>query len=95
MLDIAFAVTWIWMLSALNDLGKLSDSRDTLIRFVQILGWLGVIGTIFALVDAWFATRESSRWWWGRLHAVAIALACVGFAWFLVHWHMLNLSLKY
>jgi len=94
-LDIAFAVTWIWMLSALNDLGKLSDSRDTLIRFVQILGWLGVIGTIFALVDAWFATRESSRWWWGRLHAVAIALACVGFAWFLVHWHMLNLSLKY
>ena len=95
LIDVAFALAWIVMLSALNDPGKLNDSLDPMLRLVQIVGWLGVIGTIAALYDGWLAFRESNRWWWGRLHAVAIAVACVGFAWFLSHWHMLHFSLKY
>jgi CubicO group peptidase (beta-lactamase class C family) len=95
LLDVVFAVAWVSVLSALNDLSKLSGSGDSLFRIIQIVGWIGVIGALFALYDAWLATRESNRWWWGRVHAVAIAVACVGFAWFLVHWHMLNVSLKY
>jgi CubicO group peptidase (beta-lactamase class C family)/fluoride ion exporter CrcB/FEX len=95
LIDVAFALAWIVMLSALNDPGKLNDSLDPLLRMVQIAGWLGVIGTIAALYDGWLALRESNRWWWGRLHTVAIALACFGFAWFLSHWHLLHFSLKY
>jgi hypothetical protein len=92
---VAFAGAWIGMLSALSDPGKLNDSLDPLLRLVQIAGWLGVIGTVAALYDAWLAIRETNRWWWSRLHAAAIALACVGFGWFLSHWHMLHFSLKY
>jgi CubicO group peptidase (beta-lactamase class C family) len=95
LVDVAFACSWIGMLSALSDPGKLNDSLDPLLRLVQIVGWLGVIGTVFAFFDAWLAVRETNRWWFSRLHAVAIALACVGFGWFLSHWHMLHFSLKY
>jgi fluoride ion exporter CrcB/FEX len=93
--DVAFALAWIVMLTNLNDPAKLNDSLDPLLRIVQVVGWLGVIGTIGALWDGWLALRETNRWWWNRLHAVAIALACVGFAWFLSHWHMLHFSLKF
>ena len=95
LLYVVFAAAWLGILSGLNDLGKLSGSRDSLFRLVQIVGWIGIVGALVALYDGWLATRESSRWWWGRLHAVALAIACVGFAWFILHWHMLNFSLKY
>jgi CubicO group peptidase (beta-lactamase class C family) len=95
LVDVVFAAAWIVMISALSDPGKLNDSLDSLLRIVQLVGWLGVIGTLFALYDGWLAIGDKSRWWWSRFHTVAIALACVGFAWFLVHWHMLHLSLKY
>jgi CubicO group peptidase (beta-lactamase class C family) len=95
LIDLAFACAWIAMLSGLSNPGKLNDSLDPLLRIVQIVGWLGVIGTIAAVYDAWLAFRETNRWWFSRLHAAAIALACVGFCWFLSHWHMLSFSLKY
>jgi hypothetical protein len=93
--DAVFAITWIGMLTALSDPGKLNDSLDPMIRIIQIVGWLGVIGAFVALYAGWLAVRDASQWWFSRLHTVAVALACVGFAWFIVHWHMLHFSLKY
>lgn len=95
LVDVVFAVAWISMLSALSDPGKLNDSLDPLIRTVQIVGWLGAFGTIAAFYDGWLAIRDKNRWWWGRLNTAAIALSCLGFAWFLSHWHLLHFSLKY
>jgi len=62
---------------------------------VYTAGWLGLIGTVAALYDAWLAAQETNRWWFSRLHAAAIALACLGFGRFLAYWHMLSFSLKY
>jgi CubicO group peptidase (beta-lactamase class C family) len=95
LVDVAFAAAWIGMLSALSDPGKLNDSLDPMIRIVQIVGWLGAIGTIAALYDGWLAIRDKNRWWWGRLHTAAIGLGCLAFAWFLSHWHLLHFSLKF
>ncbi len=95
LLDVAFAIAWISMLTALSDPGKLNDSLDPVLRIVQMVGWMGVIGTIVVFIDAWLAIREKSRWWFNRLHTAALAIACLGFAWFVSHWHMLHFSLKY
>jgi CubicO group peptidase (beta-lactamase class C family) len=94
-IDVAFAVAWIAMLSLLNDIGRLTNALDPLIRVTQIIGWIGVIGTLCALYDALLALGDKHRWWWNRLHAIAIAIACLGFSWFLYHWHMLHFSLRY
>ncbi len=95
LIDVVYAVTWITMLSLLSDPSKLNDSLDPTLRIVQIIGWIGVIGGVVALYDAVIAAFDSKRWWWSRIHSVGIALACVGFAWFLYHWHMLHFSLKF
>jgi len=95
LVDVGFALAWIALLSSLGDPGKLTDARDPLFRMIQIVGWLGVIGTIFVLYDGLLALRDSNRWWWGRVHAVVVAIACIGLTWFVYHWHMLRFSLKY
>jgi YD repeat-containing protein len=38
---------------------------------------------------------RANGWWWTKVHAVALALACLGFAWFVLRWHLLNPSLNY
>jgi hypothetical protein len=68
---------------------------DPVLRIIQIVGWVGLIGTLMALYDGWLALRDSSRWWWNRLHAVGTAFACVVFTWFIYHWNMLHWSLKF
>lgn len=95
LLQVVFAAQWIWLLSSLSDPGKLNDARDPLFRTIQVVGWLGVIGSIAALYDGWRALRDRNRWWWSRVHAAGVALSCAGFTWFLYHWHMLHFSLKY
>jgi hypothetical protein len=95
LLDVIFALAWIGMLSALSDPGKLTDARDPLFRVIQAVGWLGLIASIAALYDGWLALRDRNRWWFSRMHAVAVAVACIGFAWFVYHWHMLHFSMKY
>jgi CubicO group peptidase (beta-lactamase class C family) len=95
LLDAIFALAWIGMLSAFSDPGKLTDARDPLFRVIQGVGWLGLMASIVALYDGWSALRDRNRWWFSRVHAVAVAIACIGFAWFLYHWHMLHFSMKY
>lgn len=95
LLDVAFALAWLALVSNLSGAGKLSDALDPTIRLIQVAGWIGVIGALVALYDAWLALGASTRWWFSRLHAVAIAVACVGFSWFIYHWNMLHLSLKF
>jgi len=95
-LDVAFALAWIVMVSVVGgDPAKLNDSLDPLIRLVQVVGLLGMIGTIVTVFDGLIALGDKSRWWASRLGAVAIAIACIGFSWFVYHWHMLHLSLNF
>ena len=92
---VAFALAWISMLSLLSDAAKLTDSLDPTLRAVQILGWIGVIGTLIVLYDALRALSDRNQWWFSRLHSIAMAVACLGLAWFMYHWHMLHASLKF
>ena len=92
---VVFAGAWIGALSSLGDPGKLNDARDGMFRLMQIPGWIGVIGTIAAVIYGVGALTAPGRWWWGRVHAVALAAAFVAFTWFVYHWHMLAFSLKY
>src|SRR5262249_26331983 len=92
---VVFAGVWILSLSSLGDPGKLNNARDTIFRLMQIPGWIGAIGTIAALFYGIGALSGPGRWWWSRLHAVALAVAFVAFTWFVYHWHMLAFSLKF
>ncbi len=93
--DLAFLLSWVFLLAGAGGNPLLNSSFDPLLRIMQIVGWLGSLGTLiilYAVVRLWHADRE---WWVSHLGNITIAAAAVSFSWFLLHWHLLDFSLKY
>jgi CubicO group peptidase (beta-lactamase class C family) len=92
---IFFGAYLLFFSMALKDIGMLSPRSNPWLRLIQIVGWLGVIGTLFAVYNAFRSWQDSQRWLWGRIFDTVIALGCVGAIWFVFTWNMLHWSLKY
>ncbi len=95
-IDIGFALGFVGALSGgLGDPAKLTRGLDAALRVVQRVGWVGVAGTLLALYNHFRSWSNRGRWWWWKVHDSGIALACIGFSWFVLHWNMLHWSLIY
>jgi CubicO group peptidase (beta-lactamase class C family) len=92
---IFFGAYLLFFTMALKDIGMLSPRSNPWLRMIQIVGWLGVIGTLFAVYNAFRSWQDSQRWLWSRIGDTLIALGCVGVIWFVFTWNMLHWSLKY
>ncbi len=79
----------------LSDPAKLNRGLDPVLHLIQLVGWLGVLGTLAAIFNFLRAWRDRDRWWWTKLHAAGLALACLGFSWFVLYWNMLQWGLNY
>lgn len=80
---------------ALKDISLLSPKGHPWLRLIQLVGWLGILGTIVALYNAVRSWRVPERWWAHRVGDTLIAVAFVGVVWFVFAWNMLHWSLKY
>src|SRR5260221_12623050 len=78
-----------------KDIGVLSPRYNPLLRSIQIIGWLGVLGTLAAVYNAFLSWREQGRSFWSKPADPLIALARVTFVWFVYTWNMLHWSLRY
>jgi CubicO group peptidase (beta-lactamase class C family) len=94
--DLAFVLAFVSALSGgFDDPAKLNRGLDSVLRIAQLVGWLGVAGTLLALYNLFRSWSDRNRWWWAKLYDSGIALACLGFSWFVLHWNMLHWSLNY
>jgi CubicO group peptidase (beta-lactamase class C family) len=73
----------------------LGPRADFDLHLLQALGLLGVVGTLVVVYAAWGSWRDRQRWIWSRVWTTCLALACVIFAWWILHWHLLNFGLHY
>ena len=78
-----------------KNIGMLSPRFNSLLRTIQIVGGLGVLGTLAAVYNAFLSWRARERWFWSKPADTVVALACVAFAWFVFSWNMLHWSLRY
>jgi CubicO group peptidase (beta-lactamase class C family) len=85
----------VFFTMAEKDIGILSPRFNPLLRTIQIVGWIGVFGTLAALYNAFRSWQERGRWFWSKLGDGLIALACLAFVWFVFTWNMLHWSLRY
>jgi CubicO group peptidase (beta-lactamase class C family) len=92
---IFFLAYGLFFSMALKDIGLLSPRGNPWLRLIQIVGWLGVLGTVAAIYSAMQSWRVPQRWWAARLGDTLIALGCLGAVWFVFTWNMLHWSLKY
>jgi len=93
--DLVCLLGWLIFISGANNVANLSRSRDPMLYLIEILGVLGAIGTLVVLVRAFRTWAKSERWVWSKIFDTALALACLGFTWFLWHWNLINFNLRY
>lgn len=94
-LDLIFVIGWLIFISGANDVGNLNRSRDPFLYLLEILGVIAVLGTLVVILNAFRSWAKAGKWIWAKLFDVALALACLGFTWFIWHWNLINFNLKY
>ncbi|HTV65414.1 MAG TPA: serine hydrolase domain-containing protein [Bryocella sp.] len=96
LVDLGFLTAFGWWLSSVDEnIALLSSRFDPKLHAMQVLGLLGVLGTVIAInycVRSWAA---DGLWFWTRVWNTLLMLACVGYSFFLLNWHMLNFRLNY
>lgn len=85
----------LFFTAATKDISLMSPKYNGWLRLIQVIGWLGVAGTVVAIINLVRSWTASGRWFWTRLGDVLIVVFAIGFAWFIIAWHMLAFSLRY
>ena len=95
-LNLVFAGCYAaWLTSVDDNIALLSSHFDGRLHLLQLVGVLGLIGALISINYCWRSWGNASLWFWTKLWNTLLMLACVGYAWFLLNWHMLNFRLNY
>jgi CubicO group peptidase (beta-lactamase class C family) len=92
---VVFVIGVAFLLNSLEKPGGLGDGGDFKIHLLQILGLLTGIGALIAIYNAAKSWSDGQQWFWYKVWNALLAVACVGFFWFIYHWHLLNFDLRY
>ena len=85
----------LWLSSVDEDIAMLSSHFDFKLHLLQVIGVLGVAGTLIAINYCVRSWGDTGLWFWTKVWNTLLMLACVGFTLFLLNWHMLNFRLNY
>jgi hypothetical protein len=96
LLDVIFFLAWLFILVSIekNPLAA-GPNLDPVLRLVQLIGWLGSLGTLVVLYAAYQMRNAQNRWWLSRCGYALVAIACITFSWLLLHWHFLHWSIQF
>ena len=96
LLDLVFFSLWLTILMAIEkNPGFAGPSLHPFLHLLQVIGWLGTLGTLVVLYSVFQLRVAENRWWLARAGYVAVALACLSFSWLLFHWHLLHWSIRF
>jgi CubicO group peptidase (beta-lactamase class C family) len=96
LLDVVFFAAFVgFFVAGMKDINVFSPRNNIWLRLIQIVGWLGVLGTVLAILNLIRSWKEPQRWFWSRIGDTLILLACLGVVWFVFAWNMLHWSLQY
>jgi len=94
-----FCVTifgWFWfILAGRADLALFDTQSDAIIRSLQLLSMVAIVGSLIPVLSLATALRVGQRHWWTRATDGLIVLATLVLSWFLIGYNFLTLSLNY
>ncbi len=87
------ALNLIFLCAGFELFWRLPDpSLNLLAHLVQAAGIIGAVGTLIVLYDAVRCWADRERWWFSKVHAVALTLACMCFVGFALIWGLFDFS---
>lgn len=95
LLVLLFVIGLALLANKLETPGALGEHGDAKIRLLQVIGVLCGIGALIAIYNAVKSWVDATQWHWSKIWNTLVAVACVGFFWFIYHWHLLNFDLHY
>ncbi len=95
-IDLAFLAGFAaWVILASDNISLFSSSFDLRLHVLQVIGALGVVGTLVAINYCLRSWGDEALWFWTKVWNTLLMLACISYAFFLLNWHMLTLRLNY
>jgi CubicO group peptidase (beta-lactamase class C family) len=92
---VVYIVGLLVFASALSDFSMLSERSDLRLRMLQVVALIAGLGSLAVIYNSIRCWTDKQRWFWSKIWNTLLALACVGFFWFIYHWNLLNFHLKY
>ncbi|HEY6384952.1 MAG TPA: serine hydrolase domain-containing protein [Candidatus Acidoferrum sp.] len=92
---VGFVVGLLIFVSKTNNPSGLSERGDFGLHLLQVVGLLTGLGALIAIYNSLKSWGDSQQWFWNKIWNTFLAFACVGFFWFIYHWHLLNFHLSY
>jgi len=93
---VIFCACFLIFVSKLSSLSGLAERSDPWVHLLQFFGLLvGLLGALIAIYNALKSWGDAEQWFWNKLWNAFLAVSCVGFFWFIWHWHLLNFHLNY
>lgn len=94
-LNIVFLAAIVGIVMYGSSTATFNDRLDKWILLAQLIGLLGAAGSLIVFYDAiqsWISKRKRI---WSRLYASVLALACLGFLWFVLAGNLLRFTTSY
>jgi CubicO group peptidase (beta-lactamase class C family) len=92
---VIFVVGLVIFVSKLSNPSGLSERTDPWLHLLQVIGLIAGLGCLIAIYNALKSWGDGQQWFWNKLWNTFLAFGCVGFFWFIYHWHLLNFHLNY
>jgi hypothetical protein len=94
-IEAVFLIGWLFMSSATEKIDALGPGLDGKQHFIQVLGWIGVLGIPVALYAAFKTWNKPGAWWFAKVRDFSIAAGLIACGWFAWYWQLLNFSTHY
>jgi CubicO group peptidase (beta-lactamase class C family) len=86
---------WAWVVGRMSaNIANMGNGFDGMLRLIQLVGVLAILGTVAVLANARCAWREPGGWW-RKSNSTALVLACLATLWFVFSLHLLDVHLNY
>ena len=96
LIDLAVIIAWFSFFTyVLGDIGRANSSLDPIMILIHIVEWIGVLGTVVAIVYAVRSWKTTETWKWAKLCDTIIALACIAWVWFAYIGNFLHFGTKF
>ena len=96
LLDLIFIASFFGLVTyGLTHLEVFSSHGTKWFHLVQVIGVVGAVGTIVALLNTLFSWTSIHRRIWGKVGATLMLLACLGVLWFSLAGNLLRFSSTY
>ena len=96
LINLLFVIGLVVVLQrAQQDIGMFNSSLDPTLLVLQTIGWIGALGMLAIVYDAFLCWSNSARGWVAKFSGTMMTLACLAWVWFVLVSKFLNFNLQY